>query len=303
MLADRATRPARQPRVRAFLFTLAAWLCCAVPALAQVAPNGGVDPWAVYESAWFDTVGVADGLPHSTTTAIVQDTRGLIWIGTFGGLVRYDGYRMQVFGQEPDSYAGAVLPDSYVRALVPLDDGGLLIGTNAGGLVRFDPATMRFHVYPIGPGGTSSGKIFSIARGGTKGSFLIATEAGVDRLDLATGKIVRESVLPGDAKDMLARTFVVAGDKQGNIWAGADNGLFMRRPGRHFERVRSSDPAVDEILHDQVWALLQDSRGRLWIGTGQSGAIYIDTKGQGHPRAGILRQERHGPAAHRACLP
>ncbi|HXP00693.1 MAG TPA: two-component regulator propeller domain-containing protein, partial [Luteibacter sp.] len=246
------------------------------------APAAAVDPWAVYESVWFDTVGVADGLPHSTTTAIVQDTRGLIWIGTFGGLVRYDGYRMQVFGQEPDSYAGAVLPDSYVRALVPLDDGGLLIGTNAGGLVRFDPATMRFHVYPIGPGGTSSGKIFSIARAGTKGSFLIATEAGVDRLDLATGKIVRESVLPGDAKDMLARTFVVAGDKQGNIWAGADNGLFMRRPGRHFERVRSSDPAVDEILHDQVWALLQDSRGRLWIGTGQSGAIYIDAKGQGH---------------------
>jgi diguanylate cyclase (GGDEF)-like protein len=290
MQVDRNKRPARFPRIRALLYALVAWLCCcavALPASAQIAPSVGVDPWAVYEAAWFDTVGVTDGLPHSTTTAIVQDTRGLIWIGTFGGLVRYDGYRMQVFGQEPDSYAGAVLPDSYVRALVPLDDGGLLIGTNAGGLVRFDPATMRFHVYPIGAGGTSSGKIFAIARAREKGVFLIATEGGVDRLDLGSGKITHESVLPGDAKDMLSRTFVVAEDKAGNVWVGADNGLFMRKPGQHFQRVRSSDPVVDEILHDQVWALLEDSHGRLWIGTGQSGAIYIDANVQGHLVAGF----------------
>ncbi|MGN6091849.1 MAG: two-component regulator propeller domain-containing protein, partial [Luteibacter jiangsuensis] len=285
MRADRQTRPARLPRFRAPLFALATWLCClllSLAATAQPAPSAAVDPWAVYESLWFDTVGVADGLPHSTTTAIVQDTRGLIWIGTFGGLVRYDGYRMQVFGQEPDSYAGAVLPDSYVRALAPLEDGGLLIGTNAGGLVRFDPSTMRFHVYPIGPGGTSDGKIFAIAPAREHGVYWIATEGGVDRLDLPSGKITHVAPVAGDARDMMARTFVVAEDKAGRLWAGADNGLFVRRPGGHFTRVRSSDPEVDEILHDQVWALLEDSRGRLWIGTGQSGAIYIGPKGQGH---------------------
>ncbi|NII54869.1 ligand-binding sensor domain-containing diguanylate cyclase [Luteibacter sp. SG786] len=285
MRADRQPRPARLPRFRAPLFALASWLCCLLLSLAanaQPAPPAAVDPWAVYESVWFDTVSVADGLPHSTTTAIVQDTRGLIWIGTFGGLVRYDGYRMQVFGQEPDSYAGAVLPDSYVRALAPLEDGGLLIGTNAGGLVRFDPSTMRFHVYPIGPGGTSDGKIFAIAPAREHGVYWIATEGGVDRLDLASGKITHVAPVAGDAKDMKTRTFVVAEDKAGRLWAGADNGLFVRRPGSHFTRVQSSDPEVDEILHDQVWALLEDSRGRLWIGTGQSGAIYIGPKGQGH---------------------
>ncbi|NID14892.1 diguanylate cyclase [Luteibacter yeojuensis] len=284
MQADRQPRPARFPRFRARLFALAGGLCLAFASLAaaQEPSTPGVDPWAVYESTWFDTVGVADGLPHSTTTAIVQDKRGLIWIGTFGGLVRYDGYRMQVFGQEPDSYAGAVLPDSYVRALAPLDDGGLLIGTNAGGLVRFDPETMRFHVYPIGPGGTSDGKIFAIGRSHQRGIFWIATERGVDRLDVASGKITHESQTPLDAKGMVPRTFVVAEGKAGNVWAGVDDGLFVRKPGGHFRRVRSSDPVVDEILHDQVWALLEDSAGRLWVGTGQSGAVYIDARGQGH---------------------
>ena len=289
-----------RPRISRFLVG-AGLACCLVAGAiaAKAAPTGagqsvgaasaaiastptvGLDPWAVYETAWFDTVGVADGLPHSTTTAIVQDTRGVIWIGTFGGLARYDGYRMQVFGQEPDAYAGAVLPDAYVRDLMPLADGGLLIGTNAGGLVRFDPVTTRFHVYPVGAGGTSNGKIFSIARARERNVFWIATEGGIDRVDVGSGKITHESGQPGDAKDMLARTFVVTEDKAGNVWAGADNGLFVRHPGGRFQRVVSDDPAVNEILHDQVWALFEDSQSRLWVGSGQSGAIYIDAQGQG----------------------
>ncbi|TCV93227.1 diguanylate cyclase (GGDEF)-like protein [Luteibacter rhizovicinus] len=241
-----------------------------------------VDPWTVFETAWFDSVTVADGLPHSTTTAIVQDKRGLIWIGTFGGLVRYDGYRMQVFGQEPDSYGGAVLPDAYVRALQPLDDGGLLIGTNAGGLVRFDPETTRFHVYPIGRDGTSNGKIFSIAKAREPNAFWLATENGVNRIDIATGHVTHESGRDGDAPGMVARTFVVAEDSQGNVWAGADNGLFVRKPGGHFERYTQQGAAIEEILKDQVWALHEDTAGRLWVGTGQSGAIYIDKEGTAH---------------------
>jgi diguanylate cyclase (GGDEF)-like protein len=292
MPADRTPRPVRSLRLAACLAVIAAglaWIATVANAadVAPAAPAAVVDPWAVYETAWFDTVGVADGLPHSTTTAIVQDKRGVIWIGTFGGLVRYDGYRMQVFGQEPDAYAGAVLPDAYVRALAALDDGGLLIGTNTGGLLRFDPQSMRFHVYPVGPGGTSHAKIFSIAAAREPGAYWIATEGGIDRIDVARGRIEHVSGQPGDEKDMRPRTFVVAEDAAGNLWAGADNGLFVRHPGGHFERVTSDDPAIDEILHDQVWALLADSRRNLWIGTGQSGAIYIDADGKAHRVPGL----------------
>ncbi|MEX1826985.1 diguanylate cyclase [Luteibacter sp. CQ10] len=287
MPVDRVQRRARLPRFRAPLSFAVALLCVLLARAASAQVAAHVDPWAVFETAWFDTVGVADGLPHSTTTAIVQDRRGLIWIGTFGGLARFDGYRMQVFGQEPDSYGGAVLPDSYVRALMPLDDGGLLIGTNAGGLVRFDPSTTRFHVYPIGKGGTSNGKIFSIARSREPNVYWVATESGIDRIDVASGEIARVSGKPGDAHDMLARTFVVAESKDGSLWAGADNGLFVRRPGGRFTRVTSADPVLDGILHDQVWALREDDRGRMWVGTGQSGAIYLDGQGQAHAINGL----------------
>ncbi|MBB3228307.1 diguanylate cyclase (GGDEF)-like protein [Luteibacter sp. Sphag1AF] len=262
-------------------------------------PAATADPWAIFESFWFDSVSVADGLPHSTTTAIVQDKQGLIWIGTFGGLVRYDGYRMQVFGQEPDSYGGAVLPDAYVRSLLPLDDGGLLIGTNAGGLVRFDARSTRFHVYPVGRGGTSNGKIFSIAPARQKGAYWLATEGGVNRIELASGRITHESGQPGDDPDMVPRTFVVAEDGQGNVWVGTDSGLFVRRPGQHF--VRYTQPGADmaEMLRDQVWALREDSAGRLWVGTGQSGAFYISRDGRAHLVPGFSGK---GSLAHRRTV-
>ena len=97
------------------------------------------DPWAPFLTPWFERVGTGDGLPHSVTTALAQDGRGLVWIGTMGGLARYDGFRMQVY----DRAGGAgELPDTYVRALLALPDGDLLVGTNGGGLAGF-PAPRR----------------------------------------------------------------------------------------------------------------------------------------------------------------
>jgi diguanylate cyclase (GGDEF)-like protein len=265
----------------------------AVPA----ATHAHADPWAPFESTWFDGVGVADGLPHSITTSIAQDSKGLIWIGTFGGLVRYDGYRMQAFGQEPGQGATGVLPDAYIRALLPLPDGGLLVGTNAGGLTRFDPATTRFLTYPVGPGGTSDSKIFALAAD-AHGGYWIATGSGLDRLDLASGRMTHESVRPGDAADMAERTFAVLEDRSGNLWVGTDSGLFVRHAGQSaFSRPDMDNPYVAGILQTQVWALHEDSAGRIWVGTGDSGVVYLDKAGKGHGICGL--SGRNGLARRR----
>ncbi len=271
---------------------LSLWAFLATGAGASEPPQPATSPgWAAFETAWFDSVTVADGLPHSTTTSIVQDSHGLIWIGTFGGLVRYDGYRMQVFGQEPGASGGAVLPDAYVRTLAALPDGGLLIGTNTGGLVRFDPSTTRFQVYPVGVGGTADGKIFDLSPD-EHGNYWIATEGGIDHLDLASGRIEHANGA-GDAHDMVARSFSVFQDRHGDLWAGTDAGLFVRPRGQaHFVRPLVGDQAVADILHDQVWALHEDSQGRLWIGTGQSGVVYLDAARKGHTVEGLSGQ--HG---------
>lgn len=243
--------------------------------------TGITDPWRPLERQWFDTVGMAQGLPHSITTALAQDRSDVMWIGTMGGLVRYDGYRTQVF--EPAGTGLSGLPDSYVRSLFALPDGGLLVGTNSGGLARFDPLTDRFRTYPIGPGGTSNRKIYALAADGTQGVW-IATDSGLDHLDLRTNHI--ETVPTGPQTD--PRNFTAFQDRAGNLWLGNDKGLFVRRAGQP-DFVRPPHPAgvIDQVLHDEIWAVREDAEGRLWVGSVQMGAVYRDANGSWHTIPGF----------------
>ncbi|HEY8329390.1 MAG TPA: diguanylate cyclase [Rhodanobacter sp.] len=244
--------------------------------LCTPASAGSGDPWAPFDAPWFDQLGISDGLPHSITTAIAQDRDGLVWIGTMGGLVRYDGYRLQVFGASSGKAPG--LPDAYVRSLLALPDGSLLIGTNAAGLVRFEPADNSFHAYPVGADGLSDRKVFALGDDHAGGVW-IATEDGLDHLDLRTGTIRRVDTGP----DAAPRNFSVMQDRHGNLWLGNNDGLFVRRAGTDaFVRPTAPDKLAATVLDNQIWAIMQDREGRLWAGSGQAGAAYRDTDGRWH---------------------
>ncbi|WP_235577762.1 ligand-binding sensor domain-containing diguanylate cyclase [Rhodanobacter sp. Root561] len=257
--------------------TLVGLLLCLLTAFAPVRASGtDPDPWSPFDAPWFSTLDIAEGIPHSTTTAVVQDRSGLIWIGTIGGLVRYDGYRIEVLGTRNNNSPG--LPDNYVRSLYALPDGGLLIGTNAGGLVRFDPSDNSFKVYPVGPQGLSDHKVYAISSD-RAGGVWVATEGGLDHLDLASGAIRRVDT----GKATAARNFSVLQDRDGNVWLGNNSGLFVRHRGSaEFVRETPVDQDAGTVLGDQIWSILQDRAGRLWVGSVQAGAAWRDADGHWH---------------------
>lgn len=265
-------------RACAALVTVLALALFSLPVLhAADAP----DAWRPLERQWFDTVSMNDGLPQSITTALAMDRDGLLWIGTMGGLARYDGYRIQVF--ELADAAATGLPDTYVRSLLALPDGGLLVGTNDGGLTRFDPQTGRFRNYPVGPGGTSDRKIYAMSANGTQGVW-IGTDRGLDYLDLHSDRISTIATGPQTSQ----RNFTVYQDRAGNLWLGNNNGLFVRYAGSNgFVRPAHPDGVIDQVLRDQIWAVREDAEGRLWVGSGQMGAVYLDRQGQWHTIPGF----------------
>lgn len=53
----------------------------------------------------FKTLNVADGLPQSFISGLVQDSTGFIWIATRDGLARYDGKKFKVFMHKPGDTA------------------------------------------------------------------------------------------------------------------------------------------------------------------------------------------------------
>src|SRR5262245_35357602 len=62
---------------------------------------------------------VPDGLPQNRIQAISQTPDGYLWIGTSGGLVRFDGVRFFVFDRSNTS----VFRDDSILALCPSRDG------------------------------------------------------------------------------------------------------------------------------------------------------------------------------------
>lgn len=71
------------------------------------------------------------GLPHNTVLALAQTRDGYLWIGTWEGLLRFDGSR---FSEPPDLPAS--LKDTGILALASDPQGGLWVGTQRGGVHR-----------------------------------------------------------------------------------------------------------------------------------------------------------------------
>ena len=74
----------------------------------------------------------ADGQLRGVTT-VAQTQDGYLWVGTDGGLYRYDGVRYTLFDTKSPS---AQLPSGWVRKLLAAKEGALYIGTDAGLAVR-----------------------------------------------------------------------------------------------------------------------------------------------------------------------
>lgn len=129
----------------------------------------------------FRRVTAADGLNMSATTAICEDKYGYIWLGTVGGLNRFDGYKTKVYEhQYRDSTA---LMPSAVRYLYR-DSQGRLWVSFMNGLMEYDYARDCFKNYDL-KGATWVIKILEAK----PGTLYIATSDGLAKLNTATGEV------------------------------------------------------------------------------------------------------------------
>ncbi|MFK7951913.1 MAG: ATP-binding protein [Ekhidna sp.] len=92
----------------------------------------------------FEPLTVNDGLVQSAVLDITSDQYQFLWIGTNGGLSRYDGSDFASFVHDPEDSTS--LSSSSIRSLLHSTKGDLWIGT-ANGLNRYDPATEGFIRY------------------------------------------------------------------------------------------------------------------------------------------------------------
>jgi signal transduction histidine kinase/ligand-binding sensor domain-containing protein len=203
-----------------------------------------------------------DGLPHNAVQAIVQTRDGYLWLGTPGGLARFDGVRFRVFNQ-------GELSHNNVHALVEDGDGSLWIGTYGGGLHRYRDG--RFE--PVGAReGVGSLFIRNLYRDRHGRVWVGTHDGGVSYGDGAGFRTLRAA--NGLSSDTVR---VVYEDRQGRIWIGTNaGGLNLWDGGRLSAYAVKEGPltgygAADALSNDNVLALWEDHAGTLWIGTDAGG--------------------------------
>jgi signal transduction histidine kinase/ligand-binding sensor domain-containing protein len=251
-------------------------LCCCAVAQAQNFPSTEPE---------FETLRDAESIDNQAITALAQDVRGLIWIGTQNGLVRYDGYRFRKFvrkADDPFSLAG-----NYVHSLAVAKDGRIWVGTYSDGISVFDPASERFEHFRHDekvPDSLSGGTITALVDDG-QGGMWIANEQGLDHLANGSRRFdhFRHSLDPHSLMNDQVRSLLL--DKVGCLWVGSRGGLQrLSRDGKRFETV---------VVGKDVQTLFQAQDGKLWLGTSKHGAGWLDGTPLGGTPPGGAPQQVH----------
>lgn len=223
---------------------------------------------------YFESVGSVDDIPYGIVTAIVQDARGMMWLGTQSGLLRFDGYRFRRFKHEPDNPAS--LSGDFVQSLAIDRTGRIWVGTESDGLAVLDPQTERFRRFRHDPTNVNSigpGPVHALAMA-ADGAMWVAADVGLVSMDLGADHFVRRFVehQQGDAA-LRVQSLLFAHD--GSLWVGARDGLLHRAPGEQIPR-RFATVGGNALDGREISKLFEASDGRLWIGTHEHGAAVLD---------------------------
>jgi ligand-binding sensor domain-containing protein/signal transduction histidine kinase len=227
--------------------TIAAWVAPVVWIVTGAVACAGAetDAFAGYTRHVWQA---SDGLPEETVQAFAQTRDGYLWIGTSGGLVRFDGIHFTVF----DRQNTPELHENSIFCLMVARDGALWIGTEGGGLARY--AQGQFRSWTAREG-LSNDFVRSLAED-AKGNIWAGTDNGLLRLE--GDRFVRVDGT-GDVPALAVHKICL--DRDGGLWVGGSK-LILMRGGAVTEYTMRG-----ESSQNRVKSILQTQDGTIWVGT------------------------------------
>jgi ligand-binding sensor domain-containing protein/signal transduction histidine kinase len=203
------------------------------------------------------------GLPHSSVMAVLQTRDGYLWLGTHGGLVRFDGVGFALF-----------LKDQHVHALLEGRDGALWVGTWGTGLVRYQHG--QFVTY-TSRDGLVQDEVRCLQQS-RDGALWIGTNGGLSRLQ--GGAFTSYTTRNGLAHPVVR---ALHEDRGGTLWIGTHGGGLSSFAGGRFTRhVNAPDLRPDEVIRaihpavdGDLWLATERGLKRLREGPGGGGAATI----------------------------
>jgi len=154
------------------------------------------------------------GVPDKKVSAIFQDRAGRLWLGTQGGLLRFDVDHLKLFTTRDG------LSADDVRAIGEDGEGNLWVGTEGGGLNRLRDGHFTCFTKTNGLPGNS----VSAVEVDAEGVLWVATFGGLARFH--AGKWTRYTKKEGLASNNLS---YLLEDGHGYLWIGSNAGLMRMK--------------------------------------------------------------------------
>ncbi|MDX1531735.1 MAG: two-component regulator propeller domain-containing protein, partial [Rhodothermales bacterium] len=228
-------------------------LVLCLPAGAATAQEPAQAPLGAPPPMQFEVYGVQEGLPEPMVYDLLQDRFGYIWVGTQMGFARFDGVRFHTVALDENAP-----PLRSFKVLAEAPDGDIWAGEwIVGGLVHYDRQTGDARHYLPGQG-------------------LSEPEVRAGLVALQDGRVAAFTTDPQERSFDSAKCLDLLDPATGTS-TPARTGLDPdRMPGY------DCDPLLlhwSSVALEQDWGtlgpVLQDRRGRLWIGAG-GGLYHLD---------------------------
>lgn len=208
----------------------------------------------------FDVLSIDDGFTSSRANAIIQDRKGFVWVGTWNGLNRFDGYECVVY--QPGYRDETTLSNREVTALLEDRDGFIWIGTTFG-LNKLNPVTNELTVYPF------AYRILSLFEDYNGRIWVGTLDDGLYWLDKNMGRI--HHCLKDETVNSIFE------DSRHLFWVSTSNGLLdFDRETNNYVRILNERPdSPSENVSMFTSGIVETKDGALWVGTQNFGLAKV----------------------------
>jgi signal transduction histidine kinase/ligand-binding sensor domain-containing protein len=213
----------------------------------------------------------------NSVTAILEDRNGNLWIGSEGGLDLFkisENIFIHYKHEESDNNS---LSNNNVISIIEDYDGNLWIGTNGGGLNHFEKNTESFTHYKHDEGNLksiSSNDVYTVFEDSKKNLWVGSWHGDLDLYDREQQTFRHYFYRNKKLSNNIIRDILE--DRDGKLWIcthgdGLYKMVYSGNDKYEFDHYCHDVKDINSLSGDAVYTILEDSQGRLWIGTENEG--------------------------------
>ncbi|MGL5756465.1 MAG: ligand-binding sensor domain-containing protein [Paraclostridium sp.] len=222
------------------------------------------------ESINFKNITIDDGLSQGTVQALMQDSKGRIWIGSNDGLNMYNGYEFKIYTQKKDQEKGIV--NNYILDIEEDNEGNIWVAT-IGGISKINTENDTISNYYQGKscGNLSNNNIYTILIS-KSGDIIIGTSNGIDIYDKTKDEFRKYNIDIDKLESK--RIYAIEEDENSDIWIGTKTGLYKLDKENGEIKEISTEDSNENDLH--IYKIYFDSDDNVWIGAKSENLYKLD---------------------------